>query len=166
MLNILVLCTGNSARSILGECALNHYGKGRFQAYSAGSHPTGRVNPFALAALAEAGIRTEGASSKSWDLFAQADAPKLDLLITVCDNAAGEVCPLFNIGGQQPAKAHWGYPDPAAVTGSDAEKHAAFTTTLVQLTQRIQRLVDLDKITPLSTLPREELARAVQGIQA
>lgn len=166
MLNILILCTGNSARSVLGECALNHYGRGRFRAFSAGSHPTGRVNPFALDVLAAAGIDATGVSSKSWDVFSRADAPKLDLVITVCDSAAGEICPLFNAGNQQPAKAHWGYPDPAAIIGSDADKHAAFADTLSQISRRIQKLVALDAATPLAAMSREELARAVQNIPA
>lgn len=170
MLNILILCTGNSARSILAEFALNQYGQGQVRAFSAGSHPAGQPNPYALAALAAAGIDSTGAASKSWDVFAQADAPALDLVITVCDNAAAEVCPIFNVGPlagrPQPAKVHWGYPDPAAVTGSDADKRQAFESTLAQLTHRIQKLIALDATTPLQALPRAERERMVQAIPA
>ncbi|MFO0387703.1 MAG: arsenate reductase ArsC, partial [bacterium] len=139
-LNILFLCTGNSARSILFECLLNHFGGQRFQAFSAGSQPAGRVNPFALQVLEKAGISTEGLRSKSWDEFAQADAPPMDLIITVCDNAAGETCPYWP---GQPATAHWGYPDPAAVQGSDSEKLAAFEQTLRAIKQRLDIFLSL-----------------------
>lgn len=164
MLNILVLCTGNSARSIIAECLLNQYGQGQFHAYSAGSHPVGRVNPFAVAALTDAGIAAVGVRSKSWDAFAQPGGPLLDLVITVCDNAAGETCPFFNFGGQEPAKVHWSYPDPAAVTGTDAEKRAAFMVLLKQMTSRIHKLVTLDHLKQLKTLPSAERARLVQAI--
>jgi arsenate reductase (thioredoxin) len=166
MLNILILCTGNSARSILGEFILNHDGKGLVQAFSAGSHPTGRPNPFALAALEQAGIDPAGAASKSWDAFATEGAPVLDLVITVCDNAAGETCPVFFGRGAPPAKVHWGYPDPAAVTGSDADKAAAFASTLTALRQRIARLLALQAQTPLETLAANERAALVQAITA
>lgn len=167
MLSILILCTGNSARSILAEFLLNHDGKGLVQAYSAGSHPTGKPNPFALAALNGAGIDTHGAASKSWDVFASSDAPLLDLVITVCDNAAGEMCPLFRShGAQAPAKVHWGYPDPAAVEGSDADKLAAFEQTLTQLRQRIGKLLALQAQQALETLPAAERAARVQAIPA
>jgi arsenate reductase len=139
-INVLFLCTGNSARSVLAECLLNHLGQGRFRAYSAGSHPTGRVNPFAIEVLTAAGINTDGVCSKSWDEFAQPNAPKMNLIITVCDNAAGEVCPYWP---GTPATAHWGYPDPAAVEGSDDEKRKAFTNTMHALRIRIQLLVSL-----------------------
>ncbi|TAK89876.1 MAG: arsenate reductase ArsC [Burkholderiaceae bacterium] len=138
--NVLFLCTGNSARSVLAECALNHFGAGRFRAYSAGSQPTGRVNPFAIEALQKAGIPAQGLRSKSWDEFAQADAPHMHLIITVCDNAAGEVCPVWP---GHPANAHWGHPDPAAVEGSDDDKRRAFEQTLINLTRQIQLLVNL-----------------------
>ena len=165
-MNVLFICTGNSARSILAECVFNHLGQGRVRAWSAGSHPTGKVNPFALQALQQAGIGCENVSSKSWDSFAQADAPALDLVITVCDNAAGETCPVFFGRGAPPAKVHWGYPDPAAVTGSDADKAAAFASTLTALRQRIARLLALQAQTPLETLAANERAALVQAIAA
>lgn len=167
MLNILILCTGNSARSILAEFLLNHDGVGQVRAYSAGSHPTGTPNRFALAALQAAGIDPTGAASKSWDVFAKPGAPELDLVITVCDNAAGEVCPVF-IGpnGEQPAKVHWGYPDPAAVEGSDADKSRAFGETLAQLRSRIGKLIAMQTAVALEKLPRAERAARVQAIAA
>jgi arsenate reductase len=122
-LNVLFLCTGNSVRSILAEAYLNANGEERFRAYSAGSHPGGRVNPFALEWLAKNGISTEGLRSKSWDEFASADAPRLDFVFTVCDNAAGEACPFWP---GQPITAHWGVPDPASVEGSDDDKRRPF----------------------------------------
>ena len=139
-LRILFLCTHNSARSILSEALLNHHGNGQFIAYSAGSspRPNQQPNPFALQALALAGIPTTGLSSKSWDVFAGADAPAMDAIITVCDNAAGEVCPYWP---GQPATAHWGYQDPSTTQGSDAEKLAAFQATLQLIQQRIVLLV-------------------------
>jgi arsenate reductase len=148
-MNVLFLCTGNSARSILFECLLNHLGRQNFQAFSAGSQPAGRVNPFALQVLQKAGLATVGLRSKSWDEFAQADAPEMDLVITVCDNAAGEICPYWP---GQPATAHWGYPDPAAVQGSDAEKLAAFEQTLRAIKQRLDIFLSLpfDKLDRLS----------------
>lgn len=138
--NVLFLCTGNSARSILAECLLNHLGQGRFRGYSAGSQPAGRVNPFALEALTSAGIATDDVRSKSWEEFSRPDAPKMDLIITVCDNAAGEACPFWP---GNPATAHWGYPDPAAVEGSDDAKHKAFQHTMHALRSRIQLLVNM-----------------------
>ena len=145
--NILVLCTGNSARSILAEALFNTLGAGRFMAYSAGSHPTGRVNPFAVDQVKALGYPVEGLRSKSWDEFAQADSPRMDFIVTVCDNAAGEVCPLWP---GQPVTAHWGFPDPAAVAGSDEEKRAAFALTLRQIRNRVQLFLSL----PLETLDR------------
>jgi arsenate reductase len=139
-LNVLFLCTGNSARSILAESLLNQRGQGRFHAYSAGSHPVGRVNPYALDLLRELGHPLEGLRSKSWDEFAAPGAPRLDFIFTVCDSAAGEVCPLWP---GQPVTAHWGIPDPAAVTGSDADKRKAFDEARRILDRRVSLFVDL-----------------------
>jgi arsenate reductase len=138
--NVLVLCTGNSARSILGEVLFNALGKGRFVAYSAGSKPAGQVNPFALELLKQQGFATEGLRSKNWDEFAAPGAPEFDFIFTVCDNAAGEACPLW-LG--TPATAHWGIPDPAAVSGDDAAKRAAFRKASDQLARRIQLFMSL-----------------------
>lgn len=144
-LNVLFLCTGNSARSILAEAVMNHLGAGRFKAYSAGSRPAGEPNPFAIGLLQREGIDTAFARSKSWDEFATPDAPKLDFVFTVCDNAAAEECPFWP---GQPVSAHWGLPDPAAVEGSDAEKALAFADTYRALTRRIGAFVSL----PMATL--------------
>ena len=133
-MNVLFLCTGNSARSILAEAYLNHAGKGRFRAYSAGSHPGGKVNPLALELLEKKGIPTQGLRSKSWDEFAALGAPELDFVVTVCDNAAGEVCPIWP---GRPGKAHWGVPDPAAVQGGDEDKRKAFLDAFTRLSGRI-----------------------------
>lgn len=148
-LNVLFLCTANSARSIMAEGALNAMGKDRFRAFSAGSHPGGKVNPFALETLARAGYDLPDARSKSWDEFAAPGAPHMDIIITVCDNAAGEVCPFWP---GHPATAHWGYPDPAAVEGSDEEKRAAFWKVFEQIRFRIQMLINLptDKLDKLA----------------
>jgi arsenate reductase len=143
--NILILCTGNSARSIIGEALFNTMGAGRFRAYSAGSHPTGRVNPFAIEQVRALGYPIVNLRSKSWDEFAAPGAPQLDFVITVCDNAAGETCPLWP---GQPVTAHWGFPDPAAVMGTDDEKRAAFALTLRQMRNRVQLFISL----PLETL--------------
>lgn len=136
---ILVLCTGNSARSIMAEAYINHAGKGRWRAFSAGSHPTGRVNPLALAALAEAGVPAPAdARSKSWDEFIGPAAPALDVVLTVCDNAANEVCPHF----PGPAcKAHMPFPDPAAARGSEAEKLAVFRDVFAMMRFRLDKLI-------------------------
>ncbi len=138
VINVLVLCTGNSARSILSEALINHLGQGRFRAHSAGSKPTGRVNPLALRALEERGVPTTGLRSKSWDEFSAPGAPAMDIVITVCDNAAGETCPLWP---GTPARAHWGLADPAAATGSDDEQLSAFRDTLRRVEARAARLV-------------------------
>ena len=128
--NVLFLCTGNSARRIMAECALNHEGQGRFQGFSAGSNPTGVVNPYALELLNRQNYPTEELRSKSWDEFASPDAPKMDFVFTVCDNAANEVCPVWP---GQPMTAHWGVSDPAAVEGSEPEKVNAFRTAVREL---------------------------------
>ena len=141
-LNVLFLCTHNSARSILAEALLNHVGKGKFKAFSAGSSPRDnqQPNPMAIATLEKAGISTVGLTSKSWDVFATPDAPHMDLVITVCDNAAGEVCPYWP---GQPATAHWGYADPSEVQGTEEERLAAFRSTLHMIQKRLQLLVSL-----------------------
>jgi arsenate reductase len=145
---VLFLCTGNSARSILAEVLLNAMGGNRFRAYSAGSHPKGAVNPHALKLLARSRLPTEGLRSKSWDEFAAPGAPKLHFVFTVCDDAAGEVCPVWP---GQPMTAHWGIPDPAAVTGSEQEIDRAFFRAYEQLQRRISlfsslRLENLDRL--------------------
>jgi len=155
--NILVLCTGNSARSILAEALFNTLGAGRFKAFSAGSHPTGRVNPFAVELVRELGYPTEELRSKTWDEFAQPDSPQMDFIVTVCDNAAGEVCPVWP---GKPVTAHWGFPDPAAVTGSDDEKRAAFAQTLRQIRNRVQLFLSL----PLETLDRMAVENRMRAI--
>ena len=147
MLNVLFLCTGNSARSILAEGYLNSAGKGRFTAYSAGSHPAGKVNPLALELLEENRLPTGGLRSKSWDEFARPGAPKIDFVFTVCDNAAGEACPLWP---GQPITAHWGVADPAAASGTDAERRKAFLRAFTELSTRINLLLalPLDELEP------------------
>jgi arsenate reductase len=141
-INVLFLCTHNSARSILAEAILNHISRGRFKAFSAGSQPRENQQPNALAlkVLSDAGIAIEGLRSKSWDVFAQTDAPRMDLVITVCDNAAGEVCPFWP---GQPATAHWGYPDPSEAPGTDEEKAVAFRQTMHAIRRRLDLLVNL-----------------------
>jgi arsenate reductase len=138
--NVLVLCTGNSARSILGEALFNTLGYGKFIAHSAGSKPAGRVNPFALELLNRQGCSTEGLRSKSWDELAVPGAPEIDFVFTVCDNAAGETCPVWP---GKPATAHWGIPDPASVEGDDATRRAAFRKAYDQLARRIQLFMSL-----------------------
>lgn len=138
--NVLFLCTGNSARSVMAEAYLNAAGEGRFKAYSAGSHPAGQVNPFALELLARKHVPVSGLRSKSWDEFARPGAPQLDFIFTVCDNAAGEVCPVWP---GKPMTAHWGVPDPAAVTGTDEDKRKAFQRAFVELSARINLLIAL-----------------------
>lgn len=138
--NVLVLCTGNSARSILGEALFNALGKGKFIAHSAGSHPVGQVNPFALELLQQQGHNIEGLRSKSWDEFIAPGAPEFDFIFTVCDHAAGEACPIWP---GKPATAHWGIPDPASAGGGDEAKRAAFRTAYNQLARRIQLFMNL-----------------------
>lgn len=141
MKNVLFLCTGNSARSILAEAYLNSAGRGRFRAYSAGSHPAGKLNPFALELLEKNRIPTDGLRSKNWDEFARTGAsPQLDFVFTVCDNAAGEVCPIWP---GQPVTAHWGIQDPAAVQGSDEDKRKAFLKAFTELKTRIDLFMSL-----------------------
>jgi len=162
-LNVLFLCTGNSARSILAEAMLNSIatGKGRFRAYSAGSHPAGAVNPFAIELLEKNHLPTAGLRSKDWAEFAKSeanpDAPELDFVFTVCDKAAGEVCPVWP---GQPMTAHWGVPDPAAVEGSDEDKRKAFFLAFNQLQNRIQLFANL----PLDKLDRMKLQQALNEI--
>jgi len=156
-LNVLFLCTHNSARSILAECLLNHLGAGRFRAFSAGSQPSGRVNPFALQALTEAGVDTTGVRSKSWDSFAEPGAPQMDLIITVCDSAAGELCPVWP---GHPATAHWGYADPSAATGPDAARLMAFRDTMALIRRRLEILVALPA-ERLDALRLEHTARSL-----
>jgi arsenate reductase len=156
MLKVLILCTGNSCRSVLGEALINRLGGDRFQAFSAGSHPTGKVNSNALATLARHGISTEGFSSQSWDEF---DDKGIDIAITVCDSAAGEVCPIYlhNV-----VRAHWGLPDPAHVTGSQEVIDAAFEATYAALEKRIHQLLAL----PVETMSKPELTEALNKIGA
>lgn len=158
--NVLVLCTGNSARSILGEVLFNTLGKGRFKAYSAGSKPAGKVNPGALEWLNAKGHSTEGLRSKSWDEFAAPGAPEFDFIFTVCDNAAGEACPLW-LG--KPATAHWGIPDPAHVEGDEARR-AAFNKAADQLARRIQLFLSLP-IEKLDKLTLKEKLSEIGRIQ-
>lgn len=156
-LNVLFLCTGNSARSILAEAILGREGMGRFKAYSAGSMPAGKVNPVALDVLRSLNYRVEGFRSKSWEEFSVAGAPELDYVFTVCDNAANEVCPIWP---GQPMTAHWGVPDPAAVEGSDAVRHAAFFDTYRMLFNRISLFVNL----PFASLDRLSLQSRLSAI--
>jgi len=155
--NVLFLCTGNSARSILAEAYLNAASAGRFHAYSAGSHPAGKVNPLALELLARKQMRTEGLRSKSWDEFARPGAPALNFVFTVCDNAAGEACPLWP---GQPVTAHWGVPDPAAVVGSEEEKRRAFLSAFVALSGRVDLLLNL----PIEKLEARALKKSLADI--
>jgi protein-tyrosine-phosphatase len=138
--NVLFLCTGNSARSIMAEALLNVLGDGRFRAYSAGSHPSGRVQPLAAELAAKLGYAPESLRSKSWDEFAGADAPRMDFIVTVCDNAAGEACPFWP---GHPALAHWGVPDPVAAEGGEVERRRAFTAAFATLRRRVELLVAL-----------------------
>jgi arsenate reductase len=141
----------------MGEALFNTMGAGRFQAYSAGSHPSGKVNPFAIEQVSVLGYPVEGLRSKSWDEFAQPGAPEMDFVVTVCDKAAGEICPLWP---GQPVTAHWGFPDPVAVVGSDEEKRAAFAQTLRQIRTRVQLFLSL----PLETLDRMAIESRMRAI--
>ena len=155
--NVLFLCTGNSARSIMAETLLNRAGQGNFRAFSAGSQPKGKVHPYTLDLLRKLHFDVSGARSKSWLEFAQPDSPKLDFVFTVCDNDAGETCPVCP---GQPMPAHWGVPDPAAATGTEAEIRFAFADTLRMLTNRINIFVSL----PLAKLDRLSLQKRLEEI--
>ena len=157
--NVLFLCTGNSARSILAESLLNHWGRRVFRGFSAGSFPKGQVHPMALELLQQMRMPTDGLRSKSWDEFAQPDSPVLDYVFTVCDNAAGEVCPYWP---GAPITAHWGIADPAAAEGSDADKRRAFRTAFDLLEARIKAFIEL----PLESLDRVELQQRLKAIGA
>lgn len=154
--NVLFLCTGNSARSVMAEALLNVLGNGRFKAFSAGSFPSGKVQPLA-AELAQAFGYDAPLRSKSWDEFAQPDSPAIDIVITVCDNAAGEVCPIWP---GQPVTAHWGVPDPAAVDGTEAERRRAFQSAWMMLRQRVDLLLALP-LDKLDRLAMQEQLRAI-----
>jgi len=161
--HVLILCTHNSARSVLGEGMLNHWAKqlGKdVRAFSAGSAPSGRVNPLALEALQAAGIDTAGCRSKSWDEFTSTDAPPLSIVITVCDSAAAEQCPVFFGGTGQPVKVHWGYPDPSDAEGGEPGKRRAFELTRQAIGYRMLQLLQL----PLATMGRAELQQALAAI--
>lgn len=155
--NVLFLCTGNSARSIMAEVVMNHLGRARFRAFSAGSHPTGKVHPFALEALSRMKLPVAGLRSKSWDEFAVLGAPPLHFVFTVCDKAAGESCPAWP---GQPITAHWGVEDPVAVIGTDEKRREAFRSALLTLTRRIELMQCL----PLEKLDRLALQERLSGI--
>jgi len=161
--HVLILCTHNSARSVLSEGMLNHWAKklGKdVQAHSAGSAPSGRINPFAVEALQNAGVDTSGYFSKSWDRFSQDGAPPLSIVITVCDSAAAEQCPVFFGGNGQPVKVHWGYPDPSNAEGGDEGKRRAFELTRQAIGYRMLQLLQL----PLQSLGKGELQQALADI--
>jgi arsenate reductase (thioredoxin) len=155
--NVLFLCTGNSARSIIAEAIMNRVGKGRFHAFSAGSHPKGAVHPYTIDLLRNLHHVTDGLRSKSWDEFAAPGAPKLDFVFTVCDDAANETCPVWP---GQPMSAHWGVADPAAVEGSEAVKRAAFADTYRMMTNRISIFTSL----PLASIDRLSLQKRLDEI--
>jgi arsenate reductase (thioredoxin) len=155
--NVLFLCTGNSARSILAEAILNHVGNGRFRAFSAGSHPGGTVNPFAIELLERNGMAVADLRSKNWDEFAVPGAPPMDFVFTVCDNAAGEVCPVWP---GKPMTAHWGIEDPAAVEGSDEDKRRAFLKAFTEMNRRISLFASL----PLDKLDAMAIKRELDQI--
>jgi arsenate reductase (thioredoxin) len=155
--NVLFLCTGNSARSVMAEALLATIGKGRFRTFSAGSHPGGTVNPFAIEQIKATGYPIENLRSKSWDEFAGPDAPQMDFVITVCDNAAGEVCPFWP---GHPVSAHWGFEDPAAASGTDEEKRAVFARIFRQIMARVNSFASL----PLPILDKHAIQRELQNI--
>jgi len=155
--NVLFLCTGNSARSIMAEAILTHVGKGRFKAYSAGSHPSGTVHPTAIALLADAGCPIDAPRSKSWNEFSRPDAPHMDFVITVCDNAAGEVCPVWP---GQPMSAHWGFEDPAAFKGTDEARAEVFRKVFRQILSRVNIFVSL----PLHMLEKNAIKQELDKI--
>jgi arsenate reductase len=155
--NVLFLCTGNSARSILGEVLVNHWGQGRFRGYSAGSHPKGQVNPMTLALLKQVKFPTEGLRSKDWEEFAKPGAPDMDFVFTVCDNAASEVCPVWP---GQPVSAHWGVPDPAEAEGDDKTRMLAFRQAFSALENRVKIFVSL----PIASLDRLKLQKKLDEI--
>lgn len=155
--NVLFLCTGNSARSIMAEALVTTMGKGRFKGYSAGSQPGGTVNPFAIEQVANTGYPVDALRSKSWDEFGTPDAPQMDFIFTVCDNAAGETCPYWP---GHPMSAHWGFEDPAAVIGTDEEKRAAFQRIFRQIMTRMNIFVSL----PLQMLEKNAIQREIQAI--
>ena len=156
--NVLFLCTGNSARSIMAEVILNQLGHGRFTAYSAGSHPTGTVHPLALETLRHMHLPVAGLRSKSWEEFAQPGAPRLDFLFTVCDDAAGEVCPVWP---GKPMTAHWGVEDPAALQGNEEEKRQRFHQVALMLRRRLELFINL----PIATLDRMTMQAKLQDIR-
>ena len=155
--NVLFLCTGNSARSVMAECILNRLGSGGFQAYSAGSHPAGCINPYALELLDREDYETKGLYSKSWEEFAGPEAPTMDFVFTVCDQAAGEMCPVWP---GQPISAHWGFPDPAAFEGSESETRAVFADVFGQIYDRISIFVGL----PIDSIERLSLQRHLDDL--
>lgn len=155
--NVLFLCTGNSARSIIAEAALNRLGQGRFRAFSAGSHPKGEVHPFTIQLLKSLNYDTSFARSKNWDEFAAPDAPQMDFVFTVCDDAAGEACPVWP---GQPMTAHWGVPDPAAAQGTEAERHLAFDEAYRMLSNRLSIFVNL----PMASIDKLTLQQHLKDI--
>jgi len=155
--NVLFLCTGNSARSLMAEALLRHWGRGRFEAYSAGSYPKEAVHPLTVEVLESAGLPTDGLRSKSWDEFATADAPHLDFVFTVCDQAASEPCPVWP---GQPMTAHWGTPDPAAADGDESQRLRAFRAAFVELERRIQLFINL----PINRLDKMRLQEEIEDI--
>lgn len=163
--NVLVLCTHNAARSVLGEGMLNHLARKQgkdVRAFSAGSAPSGRLNPLAVEALTKAGVDVRGYRSKSWNEFTTPDAPPLSIVITVCDSAAAEQCPVFFGGNGQPAKVHWGYPDPSHAEGGDEGRRRAFELTRQAIGYRLLQLLQL----PLDTMDKQQLVRALEAIAA